>query len=64
MAKTIEELSDEYVKSTLAGSEYVKKNAFKAGANAVLEEIEKVFDPSDEGLLYNAIKYRIKELKG
>lgn len=37
---TIEELSEEYVKSTLIGSESIKKSAFKAGAYKVLEEIE------------------------
>ena len=39
---TIEELSEEYVKSTLIGSESIKKSAFKAGANAVLKEIEEM----------------------
>ena len=42
MAKTIDQLAEEYAKSTLVGSPSVKKNAFKAGANAVLEEIEDI----------------------
>lgn len=41
----------------------VKRDGFILGANFVLEEIEKVLDSSDRGLLYNAIKHKIKELK-
>ena len=41
----------------------VKRDGFILGANFVLEEIEKVLDSSDRGLLYNAIRHKIKELK-
>ena len=41
----------------------IKRDGFILGANFVLEEIEKVLDSSDRGLLYNAIRHKIKELK-
>ena len=38
MRKSIEELTEDYMHSTLAGSSYIKRCAFKAGANAICDE--------------------------
>ncbi len=40
MGKSIEELTEDYMHSTLAGSSYIKRCAFKAGANAVCDEFD------------------------
>lgn len=63
---TIEELSEEYVKSTLIGSESIKKSAYKAGAYKVLEEIEKVFTADYPSIFMaaQAMRDKINELKG
>ncbi len=63
---TIEELSEEYVKSTLIGLESIKKSAFKAGANAVLKEIENVFTADYPSIFMatQAMRDKINELKG
>ena len=62
---TIEELSEEYVKSTLIGSESIKKSAFKAGGNAVLKEIEWILEQgyySNKNILIE-IRNLVDELK-
>ena len=67
MTKTIDELAEEYCKSTLVGPKYIKTNAYKAGANAVLEEIENVLNKEDfqeTTDLYSALCNKVKQLKG
>lgn len=62
---TIEELPEEYVKSTLIGSESIKKNAYKAGAYKVLKEIEKiVYGTIFMNKAMDDLVDKINELKG
>ena len=42
----INEMAKEYIRSTLAGSSYIKECAYKQGAKDVVDLIEKWFDPS------------------
>lgn len=44
----INEMAKEYIRSTLAGSSYIKECAYKQGANDVVDLIEKCFDPSHD----------------
>ncbi len=44
----INEMAKEYIKSTLAGSSYIKECAYKQGAKDVVYLIEKCFDPSHD----------------
>lgn len=60
---SIEEKANEYVKSTLVGSPYVKKNAYLQGARDVLAELELTISVSEDGWLERNLKTLIKELK-
>ena len=60
---SIKEKADEYVKSTLVGSPYIKEQAYLQGARDVLTEIELTISVSKEGWLESNLKKLIKELK-
>ena len=60
---TIEEKACEYVKSTLVGSPYIKKQAYLQGARDVLTELELTISVSEKGWLESNLKRLIKELK-
>lgn len=60
---SIEERAEEYVKTTLVGSPYVKKNAYLQGARDVLNELELTISVSEDGWLENNLKTLIRELK-
>lgn len=70
---TIEEMAEEYNNQQTEMREFCGncdsiETAYKKGANAVLEEIEKALDTSFENLsildAYKATREKIKELKG
>ena len=61
---SIEDKANEYVKSTLVGSQYVKKNAYIQGAKDVLTELELTISVSENGWLEGNLKKLIDELKG
>lgn len=68
--ETIKEMAEEYCKSTLVGSNYIKRNSYETGANAVLKKIESLIeDRNGEGEVYHYNLYMglqklVKELKG
>ena len=67
---TIKEMAEEYCKSTLVGSNYIKGNAYETGANAVLEKIDSLIEnTSGEGEVYHynlyiGLQKLVKKLKG
>ena len=60
---SIEERAEEYIKATLVGSPYVKKNAYLQGARDVLNELELTISVSEDGWLESNLKTLIRELK-
>ena len=60
---SIEERAEEYIKTTLVGSPYVKKNAYLQGARDVLNELELTISVSEDGWLESNLKTLIRELK-
>lgn len=64
MRKTIVELADDYCKSTLVGSKYVKRNAYIQGAMDVLSELSMTVSVSEDESLKDNLKILIKDLKG
>lgn len=64
MGKTIEELADDYCKSTLVGSQYVRKNSYIQGAKDVLQEVIATISVSDDEWLRDNLSKLILELKG
>ncbi len=64
MGKTIEELADVYCKSTLVGSQYVRKNSYIQGAKDILQEVMTTISVSDDEWLRDNLSKLILELKG
>ena len=61
---SITEMAELYTKSTLVGSQYVRKNAYIQGAKDVLNELILTMSVSEDGWLESNLKTLIKELKG
>lgn len=61
---SIQELAEEYCKSSLVGSPYVKKNAYIQGAKDVLKELLMTLSVSEDCHLKNNLQKLISELKG
>ena len=64
MGKTITELADDYCKSTLVGSTYIKSHAYVQGAMDVLKELSMTLSVSEDESLKDNLKILIKDLKG
>lgn len=64
MGKTIEELADDYCKSTLVGSQYVRKNSYIQGAKDVLQEVMATISVSDDEWLRSNLRTLTLGLKG
>lgn len=64
MGKTIEELADDYCKSTLVGSQYVRKNSYIQGAKDVLQEVMATVAVSDDEWLRSNLRTLTLGLKG
>ena len=64
MGKTISECADDYCKSTLVGSQYVKKNAYIQGAMDVLHAVMMTISVSEEDWLKSNLKTLTLGLKG
>lgn len=64
MGKTIEELADDYCKSTLVGSQYVRKNSYIQGAKDVLQEVMATVAVSDDEWLKSNLRTLTLGLKG
>lgn len=64
MGKTIEELADDYCKSTLVGSQYVRKNSYIQGAKDVLQAVMATIAVSDDEWLKSNLRTLILGLKG
>jgi len=62
--KNIREKADEYCKSTLVGSNYVKRNAYIQGAKDVLKELSMTLSVSNEEHLEENIMLLYNELMG
>ena len=65
MAKTIKEMADSYARDYLfspCGAKAPDEH-YTAGANAVLEEVERTISVSEPGLLESNLRILIKELK-
>lgn len=64
MGKTIEELADDYCKSTLVGSQYVRKNSYIQGAKDVLQAVMATVSVSDDEWLRSNLRILTQGLKG
>ena len=64
MGKTIEELADDYCKSTLVGSQYVRKNSYIQGAKDVLQAVMTTVAVSDDEWLRSNLRTLTLGLKG
>lgn len=64
MGKTIEELADDYCKSTLVGSQYVRKNSYIQGAKDVLQAVMTTISVSDDEWLRSNLRTLTLGLKG
>ena len=64
MGKTIEELADDYCKSTLVGSQYVRKNSYIQGAKDVLQEVMATISVSEDEWLRSNLRTLTLGLKG
>jgi flagellin-specific chaperone FliS len=62
--KNIREKADEYCKSTLVGSNYVKRNAYIQGAKDVLKELSMTLSVSNEEHLEENLMLLYNELMG
>ena len=61
---SIQELAEEYCKSTLVGSTYIKSHAYIQGAKDVLKELLMTLSVSEDCHLKNNLQKLISELKG
>ena len=64
MGKTIEELADDYCKSTLVGSQYVRKNSYIQGAKDVLQAVMATISVSEDEWLRSNLRTLTLGLKG
>jgi len=64
MLGTIEEKAEDYLKSTMVGSSFIKKCAYMQGAKDILAEFEMTISVSEEGWLKSNLEKLIKQLKG
>jgi hypothetical protein len=64
MGKTIEELADDYCKSTLVGSQYVRKNSYIQGAKDVLQAVMDTIAVSEDEWLRSNLRILTQGLKG
>ena len=64
MGKTIEELADDYCKSTLVGSQYVRKNSYIQGAKDVLQAVMDTVSVSEDEWLRSNLRTLTLGLKG
>jgi hypothetical protein len=64
MGKTIEELADDYCKSTLVGSQYVRRNSYIQGAKDVLQAVMTTIAVSDDEWLKSNLRTLTLGLKG
>lgn len=64
MGKTIEELADDYCKSTLVGSQYVRKNSYIQGAKDVLQAVMATVSVSEDEWLRSNLRTLTLGLKG
>ena len=64
MGKTIEELADDYCKSTLVGSQYVRKNSYIQGAKDVLQAVMATIAVSEDEWLRSNLRILTQGLKG
>ena len=64
MGRTIEELADDYCKSTLVGSQYVRKNSYIQGAKDVLQAVMATIAVSEDEWLRSNLRILTQGLKG
>lgn len=64
MGKTIEELADDYCKSTLVGSQYVRRNSYIQGAKDVLQAVMTTIAVSEDEWLKSNLRTLTLGLKG
>jgi hypothetical protein len=60
----INTMAENYVKSTLVGSPYIKKTSYIEGAKDVLREVMNTISVSEDEYLKNNLQELIRELKG
>lgn len=62
--KTIKEMAEDYCKSTLVGSQYIKRNAYFQGAMDIIKELSMTISVSEDESLKDNLQIMIDNLIG